>query len=155
MRAYRITDFMIPATILQNKVIADQIYEDGEVFDISTVDILREYWIGIELNGNTIACYRVHPMGRILWQLHARVLPEYREKFSIKATTMAFKWAAKNIPDLNKIVCFIPDAHPNVAAHAIQIGLTLEGSLEASYLKNNKIIRQDIYSITKEKINKL
>lgn len=68
---------------------------------------------------------------------------------------MALKWAAKNIPNLNKIVCFVPEAHVNVAQHATEVGLQLEGVLAESYLRGGKLIGQDILSITKEQIEKL
>ena len=63
MRAFRITDYAIPIAILNDPVIKAAIYEDGAVPTVP--DIVTEYWIGVEFDGQVIACFRLHSAGRI------------------------------------------------------------------------------------------
>jgi hypothetical protein len=153
LTAYRITDYMIPAAILQQSDIADNIYEDGASFVVP--DVVNEFWIGILFRNRTIACYRFHNMSRLTWQVHARVLPEFRNKYGISSSIQALKWMSGHVQDINIICAFIPVVHSNVAKHAHCVGMKLKGILNDSYLKDGKIVDQMIYGITKGEIDKL
>lgn len=147
---FRITDFNIPLIILDDPQIKKEIYEDGARLTIP--DLVGEYWLSAHLKEHIIGCYRVHAMGGILWQIHARILPKYRQMHAQRATKAAFLWCYKNIPDIKKIMAFVPIVHPNVALHAKISGMTLDGTIKESYLKNGKAVDQQIYSISTEKI---
>ena len=151
IEAYRITDFLVPMSILGNKKIASEIYEDGAEID-QIPDLINQVWVGVKFNEEDAACYQVHQMSRLVWQLHARVLPEYRLKYANKISQTALVWCAKNIPDLERIVCLVPKCHRNVILHARRVGLTCEGLIRNSYLKNGSVYDTTIYSISKDKI---
>lgn len=147
----RITDYSIPLTILSDETIASEIHEDGSILTVP--DIVSEYWLSVHFENYIIGCYRLHPMGAVTWQIHARILPRYRQVFAVRSTKAVFKWAVNNIPDLSLIMCFVPQIHTNVAMHCKQVGMHQAGCLEQSYIKNKSLMDQDLFSITKEKIN--
>lgn len=153
MRAFRITDYTIPIMILNDPVIKAAIYEDGS--GPTVPDIVHEYWIGVEIDGQVIACFRLHSEGRVNWQSHGRILPAFRKKYAVKATILAYKWAAKNIPEFHKIFGWVPVCHENVAAHLERIGMVKEGTLTESYLRDGKVIDQDLYGMTKQMIEEM
>lgn len=147
----RITDLAIPLQILSDETIASEIYEDGAQLDVP--DIVHEYWLSAALDEKIIGCYRIHSMGAVLWQIHARILPEYRQKWALKASKKLLIWAADNIPNIQRIMCFVPVCHKNVALHCSQVGFRRNGTLQACYVKDGQLIDQDVYSIDKEKMN--
>lgn len=146
----RITDLAIPLRILSNEIIASEIYEDGAKLDVP--DIVYEYWVSASLENDVIGCYRIHSMGAVLWQIHARILPGYRQRWAIKASKKLLIWAAENIPNIQLLMCFVPICHKNVAMHCKQVGFRRCGTLPDSYIRNAKLIDQDIYAIDKLKM---
>lgn len=146
----RLTDFHLALMILQDEVISGEIYEDGS--SLVVPDLVGEYWLSAFIDDDLMGCYRVHGMGAVLWQIHARIYPQFRQKWAIKTTKAAFVWCVKNIPNLEKIMCFVPSAHKNVDLHAIQVGMSRVGTLENSYLKDKRLIGQAIFEIDRAKI---
>lgn len=138
---------------MNDKKIAADIYEDGFCFQIP--DLINEFWVGIDMQGSTIGCYRLHQMGAILWQIHAMILPKFRKEFSLDASTLVLRWAAHNIEDLERVVCFVPKIHSNVAVHAKTVGLIHEGTIKDSFLRKSKIVDQEIYGIGRKEIELL
>lgn len=146
----RITDFRIALAILKNEVIVSEIYEDGAFLEIP--DLINEYWVAGYIDGNLAGCYRIHPMGGVLWQIHCRILPDFRQKWSEKISVCVLCWSFENIENLQRIMCFVPACHRNVALHCKRVGFRKNGTLSASYVKDGQLVDQDIYSINREKI---
>lgn len=146
----RITDFSIALTVLKNEAIASEIYEDGAFLEIP--DLINEYWVAAFVKNKLAGCYRIHPMSGVLWQIHCRILPEYRQKFAEKISVCVLCWSVENIAKLQRIMCFVPGCHRNVALHCKRVGFRKNGTLSASYVKDGQLVDQDIYSIDREKI---
>ena len=146
----RITDLAIPLQILSDEVISSEIFEDGARLDIP--DVIHEYWLSASLEGEIIGCYRVHTMGAVMWQIHARILPPYRQKWAVKASKRLLIWAAENIENLQVLMCFVPIVHKNVALHCKQVGFRRCGTIQDSYVKDGNLIDQDIYAISRDKM---
>lgn len=153
LEAYRITDFIIPMHILSNPAIANAIYEDGS-HDIIP-NVVDEYWIGIKQDNKTFACFRVHQMTSVMWQIHARVIPQYRREYSRRAAYLALKWSADNIKSLRTVVCMVPKCHRDVALFVRRVGFNFCGTIQESYKKNNILVGTDIFSINIDKIKEL
>ena len=135
---YRITDFITVLSILDDPIIDGDINEDG--FRTPFPNVIDEFWIGIaELGSETFACFRVHQLSRHVWQVHAFVLPSYRNKYSVIAANMAKEWAWKNIPELKTLITVVPSCHPNVIYFVRKMGFKLVGKLENCYTKNKKV----------------
>ena len=141
----RITDYDVALSVLKNETIASEIYEDTAALEIP--DLIHEYWISAYVDNDLAGLYRIHCMGAVLWQIHCRILPEYRQKWAIKISRKALNWASLNIEKLQRIMCFVPVCHRNVKLHCLQVGFRGNGTLEKSYLKNGELIDQDILSI--------
>lgn len=146
---YRITDFMTPIVILENPIISRDIHEDGASREFPNV--VDEFWIGVAETGFTFGCFRVHPMSRTVWQIHARILPNYRSRYAEISAKLALKWCFDNIPDIQIIICLVPQAHKNVDLFVRRVGFSKVGTLEKSYLKNGKLVDIKIYQIRGEK----
>lgn len=145
LEVFRITDFMTALIILENPIIARDIHEDGVNKEFP--DVVNEFWIGVSDYGFTFACFRVHQMGRAVWQIHARVLPNYRSKFGEKAAHLALEWAFAYIPDIEVIVCLVPQCFRNVDLFVRRIGFKKVGLLERSYLRDGKLEDMKLYQI--------
>lgn len=153
IEAYRITDFVIPLSILTNPAIANSIYEDGD-HDI-VPNVVDEFWVGVRKNGTTFGCFRVHQMTSVMWQIHARIIPCYRRKYSRIAANLALRWCAENIKSLRTITCMVPKCHRDVALYVRRVGFSFCGCIQESYKKNDLLVGTDIFSINIEKINTL
>lgn len=153
LEAYRITDFAVPMHILSNPVIANAIYEDG-IRDIIP-NVVDEFWVGIRLDDITFACFRVHQMTSVMWQIHARVIPKYRKQYSRKSARLALRWCSDNIWGLRTITCMVPKCHRDVALFVRRVGFSFCGTIQESYLKNEILVGTDIFSMNIDKIKKL
>lgn len=148
----RITDFMVPLAIMEDKIIKDAIYEDG--VSPSMPDLIKEIWLSAEISGKIFACYRLHSMSGATCQIHPAILPGYRGKTALQATQKILMWCVKCIPDLNTIVSIIPACHRNVILFARQMGLNRSGIVPKSYRKNGELVDMHIYSISTDEIKK-
>lgn len=154
LEAYRITDFAIPMRIISDPVISEAIHEDGaDHYQIPNV--IDEFWIGVRINGFTFACFRVHQMTKVSWQIHARVLPEYRKGYSRKAAILSLKWCHDHIDHLRTVVCLVPKIHRDVALFVRRIGFEFCGTVRQSYVKNNDLMNTEIFSINTDRIQEL
>ena len=146
---YRITDYAVVLTILDIPAIKEAISEDTAPLEVP--DLVNEFWLGAEHEGNVIGCYRVHKMGAVLYQVHARIMPDHR-KYAEEASHALLKYCADYIQDFECLMCYVPIVHKNVLEHAIRVGFQWIGNIPKSYLKNGKVISQDVLAITKEQI---
>lgn len=145
LKVYRITDFMTPLVILENPKIAKDIHEDD--LHQPFPNVVDEFWIGLSVSGYTFACFRVHQLSRHVWQVHAYVLPNYRQKYAFEAAKLAKQWAWENIPMLKTLITIVPACHPNVRGFVTRMGFEFVGKLEKSYTKNGKLEDILIFSI--------
>ena len=146
MEYFRITDFMIPLLILQNERIAAVIYEDGAKLQIP--DVVNQFWVGAKANDKVIGCYQFNHVSAVVWEIHIRILPQYRKDYSIEASKGALKWAFENIPNLHKIIGYVPEVYKHAAQHCLNIGMKQEAYLAESFLLQGEIIGQKYFSIT-------
>lgn len=153
MEYFRITDFMIPLIILQNEQIASVIYEDGATLQIP--DVVNEFWLGAKVGNNVIGCYQFNPVSAVVWEIHIRILPQYRRDFSIEASKGAIRWAFENIPGLHKVIGYVPEIYEHAANHCVNIGMKQEAYLAESFLLQGKIIGQKLFSITCREIGEI
>ena len=141
---------MTVSIFLQDRTITEEIYEDSAYFVIP--DIIKEYWIGTFIDEKIIGLYQIQARGAILHEIHARILPQYRKKYSLKSSQYVVRWAFDMIPNINVLMAYVPTAHTNVAKHAQDVGFQYCGVIRNSYMKNGKMCDQEIYSLTKEDI---
>jgi hypothetical protein len=146
---YRITDFAVAISILEDSVIKSEIYEDTAEFIVP--DLVNEYWLAAAHRGIVLGCYRLHSMGAVLWQFHCRILPQHR-RFAQPASLAFFKWCVENVKKLETIIGFVPKGFKRARMHAVRIGMKQVGTLPNSYLKDGHVIDQEVFAITKEKI---
>lgn len=152
--AYRITDYMIPMLISSNPEIREAIYEDNSDHNIIP-NIIDDYYIGVRLNGYTFSFSQIHSISMTTWQIHPRVLPEYRRKYSRKVAELTLKWCANHIVGLNTIICMVPKCNRDVALYARRVGFDYQGSIPDAWFKNGKLEDLYVFSINVAKIRSL
>lgn len=141
---------MLPLSILKKESIAAEIYEDGAHLEVP--DLVNEYWLSSKIDDQIIGCYRVHPMGAVTWQIHSRILPQYRGRIAIDSGKTVLQWIFENIPSANIVMCFVPRCHRNVGLYCRQVGFEYMGTLKKSYLKNQTLYDQEIFGISREEV---
>jgi len=152
LKAYRITDYLVAAALMQNEVIAKDSYEDG--MDFIMPNLVDEFWIGVKVDDQVVGAFRFEQMTRVMWQIHGAMLPQHRKLYSKKASRIALRWMAKNVGKLATVICQIPETYTNIIKHATVLGFTLYGTIPDAYLKNDTIQNLVIYGIAKEEIEK-
>lgn len=148
MQFFRITDFTIPYFILKNEQIASVICEDGGRIDIPNV--VDEFWVGAAIEEGIIGCYQFNYVSAVVWEMHIRILPQFRHQYALDASKGALAWAFDNIAGINKIIGYVPEVYEKAAAHCENIGMKQEAYLAESFLLNGEIIGQKYYSITEK-----
>lgn len=150
MRLYRITDYIEALSIVRHPAIEDVIHEDGSDRD-EIPNIIDEYWMGSELDGKLIGCFRLTPRGKSLYQVHTMFIPGYR-RHVIEAKNLFGKWCIDNLFGFQKMFAMVPCCFQNVINHALAIGFVQEGCIAKAYNKNDKLEDIVILSINKEQI---
>lgn len=146
----RITDFMIPSCIMQDKFIAERIYEDGASFKIP--DLINEVWLSSKINNRIFACFRFQIMSSGVFQIHPMILKKVSYQYAIESAVMACMWCVKKYPKLRQIISVIPKKHRNVILFARQCGQSHIGTIKNAYYRDDKITDIEIYCFSSEKI---
>jgi RimJ/RimL family protein N-acetyltransferase len=87
-------------------------------------------------------------------QIHANVLPEHRKQHAKETGQKALDWIVENLPEIHKVVAFIPALYPNVRDFTASFGFKIEGVLTQSHQKNGVLHDQWILGITRPEIEK-
>lgn len=149
LKVFRITDYAMVLRILLDPVISDNIYEDGA--SLSVPDVVNEYWLGIEKDGEVIGCYRLTSFTGAACIVHAFILPKFRKNYSVQAAYEATQWAFDNIRNLNTIIAHVPVVHRNVIWYIESLNWEKIGVIKESFRRDGALVDQALYQITKEK----
>lgn len=150
VKAERLTDYAIGIAITNNPIIFDEISEDGWNGGQYIPDLVKEIWIYIATDGKIIGCYRLENVNSICGSVHAFILPEYRDQYSMAASQAMLSWYFDNIKPLEKIICYVPVKYQNVIHHAIKNGMKKHGTITGMHKKNGKVYDVDILGIERE-----
>ena len=143
--AERIYDKAIILSILVK--MWDNICEDGQESVNFIPDVDGEAWVLIHNNKDSIGLFNFHAHGACTLQVHAHVIPEFRKEHAINAGRAALNWFLET--DYQKLIAYVPDIYPNVAAFCEKMGMKKEGDLTKSHLKNGKLCDQSIFGLTR------
>ena len=149
LEAARITDF----TWANHCINAcwDEISEDNAPH--YTADVINEYWIGLFAD-KMIGCYRIHQINSATWEIHAFILPEHREKYSILSGNSILQWCLDNT-DMQKLTCNIPEKFQNVIHFVKHLGFKHEGVNRVSYTKDSQLWNVHNFGLTRHEIEGL
>ncbi len=151
--AKRTTDAELIKSIVFLPEIFDCISEDG--IDDFESDVNRDCWISIKKDDLCIGIYHLHPHNSATLEIHAHILPEHRERYSIDSGKAILKWILDESPDMyQKIIAQVPKLYPNVKAFCEINGFVVEGVNRLSHRKNGTLHDQWLLGITRDEIER-
>lgn len=149
---YRITDYLVVMSILDDQGIKKMIYEDGT--DILIPDVIKDIWIGAVTDEKLVGCYHLQKRTTVMWEIHARILPQYRKKYGWDASRGVLRWIIENVPQVEKIICFVPDPFKDVALHCAHVGFQRAGYIPESYKRKSKLVGLKMFAISADDIRR-
>jgi hypothetical protein len=148
MKIFRTYDIALVLSILKTKGLWEHIQEDG-CGDGFIPNVVEDIHLVVQADGGAVVgCLLLKPIRAFTWEAHINIIPEHREKHALEAAETMFKWAMENIPNLKKIVSFVPEKYKNVVNFAKFVGFKEEGFITESYQKDGDIIGEHILGIT-------
>ena len=147
----RTFDVDLIESVLLRPEIKAVISEDG--VDEFKPNVNDDIWL-VMSDGDVIAVYHLQRLNGIMLQIHANVLPEHRKQHAKETGQKALDWIVENLPEIHKVVAFIPALYPNVRDFTASFGFKIEGVLTQSHLKNGVLHDQWILGITRPEIEK-
>ena len=142
----RTLDLGLILDILSDKEIFDSISEDGATFNDLNLDVLKHYWLEIEVNEYVIGVVQFKPMFSKCYDAHIHILPEFRREYSKEAGSKILEWCDANIPN-SLIYTNVPEFCKNVIAFLESFDFEWSGKLSGAWLKNG--INNDMIIYTK------
>lgn len=134
LTAARTLDYGLAIEIIDQ--VFDEISEDG--VDVYIPDVINEHWVALFHMKQCIGMYRLHQINGITFQIHAFILPDYREKWAKESGKVILQWCLDNL-EFNKLVAEIPVKYQNVYHFTKSQGFKDEGINRESFLKDGEI----------------
>lgn len=132
----------------------DRISEDGnKKDDFKILPNPYFWWIGCySKKGVLVGIFWLHHINNVTIQLHAHVKKEYRKDYAYQCGREILKYFIKEFKNYEKMIAEIPEIYPDVIKFTLKFGFKEEGVNRLSYKKNNKIVNQCRYGITKKEV---
>lgn len=104
-------------------------------------------WLGA-YDKEYMGCFGVHPENSVMWQIHTCLLPEAWGR-SLEAAELVIQWMFNNTK-CRKLITLVPVNNTLALRLAKKAGMTMEGKLTRSFLKNGVLLDQHILGICGE-----
>ena len=127
--------------VLFHKDIWPSISEDGQNMSTFMIDFVSNCFLKVVTDkGDLAGFYVLHPFNGSTLQIHANILPSFREKYAKLSGTAVLKWIKdKSPPQYHKVIALIPEIYENVYFFTKSFGFEDEGLLKQAYRKNSKL----------------
>lgn len=132
----------------------ETVAEDGQDPATFQPDVDDEIWLSIRADDKPIGLYQLQKRNAVTVEIHANMLPKYRKRHSDASGKAALRWVREELPDIRKVIAWVPMLYMNVRAFCEKQGFRLEGTNRASYLKNGRLHDQYLLGITCSEIDK-
>ena len=152
MKVTRIYDDAAVRAVMIQPDMWTTVAEDGQDQDNYAPDVYGDCWLEMEADGNLVGLYQLQKRNRVLVEIHAQVLPEYRKEYSKATGQAALAWIVENLPECQKIIAWVPVIYQNVIDFTVGQGFTIEGLNRKSYFKNGKLHDQKLLGITRNEV---
>ena len=127
--------------------------EDGQNIDDYSPEVEEDCWLEVSDDFLTVGLYNLHPMNGSTLEAHIQMLPEHRLDYARPSGLKFFKWIIDECPaQYHKFIVKIPALYPNVKKFVEEFGLTLEGTITKSHMKNGELVDVWFLGITKDQI---
>lgn len=131
--------------ILTNKAIFESISEDGANLSSLNVDVVKDYWLEITVDGLDIGVVQFKPIFNQCWDAHIHILPEHREH-SREAGRKIWEWVEENLKS-GLVYTNVPVFCPNVRKFLQDNEFEDSGYLKNAWLKKGEL--NDMWIMTK------
>ena len=127
----------------------NSICEDGHSISDFEADEYANCWVKM----GDIGLYNLHPHNSSTLEIHAFILPEYRQEYAEASGVEILKWLEGNVPEqYQKVIAQVPFLYPNVKDFCVKNGFQIEGVNRLSHKKNGKLVNQWLLGITRDEI---
>lgn len=150
--ANRTYDHSLIESIMTSPALWATVAEDGHSPDSFTCDTEGECWLLMSNGDDVVGVYNIHGINAVTCEIHAQVIPEYREQHSYETGKAALEWIYNNAPGYKKVIAQVPVVFENVKNFTCQFGFQVEGINRLSYLKDGAIVDQWLLGITRDEI---
>jgi RimJ/RimL family protein N-acetyltransferase len=141
-----IRDFMIQDELWE------RISEDGLDKDDFEVPIVDEFhWLGFFADDKMVGLFFIHPETLSTCQIHFSIAKQYRRLYSLRCALAGFTYLLDET-HFSKFNTHVPACYPDVENFVVKLGFTKEGTNRMSINKNNTLIDQYYYGITRGEI---
>jgi hypothetical protein len=137
---------------------ADEIYscitDDGSLpVEDFTIKSVLENELHYFLMPNENMLVTMHPVNSITYECHVNVLDAGRNETLMQESRKVLEYIFYKTP-CRKMIAFIPAKYQNVMRYVTRIGMSIEGILTKSYLKNEILYDQYVFGFTKKEYEK-
>jgi RimJ/RimL family protein N-acetyltransferase len=147
-------DIVIATHILTDPSVFDMICDDGGMVDKNEfVKSYLEHDKVFCLHPNQWTVFIFVPRNTVMYEAHTAILPDGRGKNGVRAGKAALSWMFTETTCL-KVISLVPTFNRMAGIFARWCGLTKEGFLKKSFLKNERLFGQTIYGITRKEWEK-
>lgn len=133
--------------ILSYSDIWEHVKDDGVSSPLDLdIPITDKFYYLIPMKGNDVCgLFIAHPLNMVTYQIHIAILPRMRGD-TVNIGKLCLEWMFENTSS-KKLVGFIPEDNKKTIALSQRVGMTKEGVLKKSILKDGKLKDQIIFSI--------
>lgn len=108
--------------------------------------------VTIIVDGKGIGSYLLVPYSLNTYLIHLNPLDKEHRRYAPQISREALKFGFNEIPNLMKLIAFIPISNRLAIRLAKLSGMVLEGRLTKSFLNDGILEDQEIYGICKEDV---
>jgi hypothetical protein len=129
-------------SVLRDERIWPTISNDGDTPEKFTVDVDADdfFFLAVAKENVCIGIYILHPFNNCTMEIHANILPEFREANANESAQKILEWFDKHMDEKwQKIMCRIPSLYPQVYHFTLNRGFTDEGRLVNAFRKNDEL----------------
>lgn len=102
------------------------------------------------VDGERMGFFALKPINSIMWEIHTTMLPQAWGK-TIDYAKSVLVWIFENT-NCQKVVTFVPENNAKALKLAEKSGMTLEGFIQDSWLKNGQLHGQYILGVARSTV---
>ena len=137
--------------VLDHPEIFDVISEDDAVeYEVNTT---KDCFLTLWVTGKLAGLYILSPVSSVELDIHAHILPAYREEYARSLTRLMYEWLLEHSDiRFQKVTASVPAIYPNVMRFCGEFGMVCEGQNRKAWRKNGALHDKFSYGITREEI---
>lgn len=149
-------DERIVKSVLFNPKIWECIKEENAQKESFVIDFTKNVFLRVRVNGQTAGMYIVHAFNGTTLQIHANILPEFRDKYATYSARAVLSYIDENFDEkYRKIIALIPRRYANVYLFTKKQGFVDEGLISDAYFKDGELDDIHILGLKRFKIQEL